>query len=129
MPLFTPSGRNRTHTVVGHTQEQVGFSAEAEEGVRRECGSGGRKGKPKRRHSGVGGGNKEDPIGREETSEAEHEREVPRRLGTRAEAGEVPEWLKSAVRNSTGGGSDQGRSHGVRETSTVNKDRGDERER
>lgn len=65
-------------------QEQVGFCAEAEEGGRRECGSGGRKGKPKRRHSGVGGGNKEDPIGREEASEAEHEREVPRRSGTRA---------------------------------------------
>lgn len=128
MPLFTPSGRNRTHAEVARTQEQVGFSAEAEEGERRECDSGGRKGKPKRRHSGARGGNKEDLIGREEASEAEHESEVPRRSGTRAEAGEVPEWLKSAVRNSTGGGSDQGRSHDVRETSTVNKDRGDERE-
>lgn len=125
--LFTPSGRNRTHAEVARMEEQVGFSTEAEEGesVAAEEEKGNQRGDT----VGAGGGNKEDPIGREEASEAEHEREVPRRSGTRAEAGEVPEWLKSAVRNSTGGGSDQGRSHDVRETSAVNKDRGDERER
>lgn len=36
MPLFTPSGRNRTHAEVARMQEQVGFSAEAEEGGRRK---------------------------------------------------------------------------------------------
>lgn len=60
---------------------------------------------------------------REEGCDARAEREVPRRSGTRAEAGEVPEWLKSPVRNSTGGGSDQSKSYDVQETSTVNKDR------
>lgn len=44
----------------------------------------------------------------------------------RAEAGEVPEWLKSLGRNSAGGGSDQRKSYDVQETSMVNKDKGDE---
>lgn len=62
-----------------------------------------------------GGGKKEDLIVREDVKEggrlrARAEREVPRRLGTRAEAGEVPEWLKSPERNSAGGGSDQRKS-------------------
>ena len=51
------------------------------------------------------------------------EGEVPCGLGTRAEAGEVPEWLKSPWRNSAGGGSDQRKSYDVQETSRVNKDR------
>lgn len=51
------------------------------------------------------------------------EREVSCRLGTRAGAGEVPEWLKSLGRNSAGGGSDQRKSYDVQETSMVNKDR------
>lgn len=49
------------------------------------------------------------------------ERELPRRLGTRAEAGEVPEWLKSPERNSAGGGRDQRKSYDVQETSTGNR--------
>lgn len=44
-------------------------------------------------------------------------------MGTRAEAGEMPEWLKSPGRNSAGGGSDQRKSYDVQETSVVNKDR------
>lgn len=70
------------------------------------------------------GGKKEDLIVREEVKDGGRaEREVPCRLGTRAEAGEVPEWLKSPGRNSAGGGSDQRKSHDVQETSMVNKDR------
>lgn len=51
--------------------------------------------------------------GRRRVFKAKHEREVPRRLGARAEAIEVPDWLTSAVRNSTGGGSCQSRSHDI----------------
>lgn len=61
-----------------------------------------------------------------EVSKAEHEREVPRRSGARAEAIEVPEWLTSAVRNSTGGGSRQSGSHDVwgrAPSAAVNKER------
>lgn len=99
-------------------REQVG------QGGRGECVSegGGRKSKEetqRRRRSGGGGGGgvEEEDLMREggvkEVSKAEHEREVPRRSGARAEAIEVPEWLTSAVRNSTGGGSRQSGSHDV----------------
>lgn len=49
--------------------------------------------------------------GLKEVSKAKHEREVPRCSGARAGAIEVPDWLTSAVRNSTGGGSRQSWSH------------------
>ncbi len=69
---------------------------------------------------------KKDVIVREEVKEvgsfARESKEVPRCSGTRAETGEVPEWLKSPGENSAGGGSDQTRSHDVQET-MVNKDR------
>lgn len=65
----------------------------------------------KRRHRG--GGGSDEGGGGGEVSKARHEREVPRRSGARAEAIEVPEWLTSAVRNSTGGGSRQSGSHDV----------------
>lgn len=54
--------------------------------------------------------------------EAEPKEKSPCRLGTRAAAGEVPEWLKSAGRNSAGGGSDQRKSYDVWEIAMVNKD-------
>lgn len=90
-------------------REQVG------QGGRGECVSeGGGGGKAKRRHRGGGGVEEEEDLMRGgEVSKAEHEREVPRRSGARAEAIEVPEWLTSAVRNSTGGGSRQSGSHDV----------------
>lgn len=52
-------------------------------------------------------------------SKAKHERKVPRRSGLRAEAIEVPDWLTSAVRNSTGGGSRQSWSHDIWEEGSL----------
>lgn len=63
---------------------------------------------------------------REEVSEREEdwnggaEGKPPCCSRTRAEAGEVPELLKSQAKSSTGGGSDQYESGDVQETSTVN---------
>lgn len=65
------------------------------------------------RGCGVGGGGSDEEGGLKEVSKAKHEREVPRRSGARAEATEVPDWLTSAVRNSTGGGSRQSWSHDI----------------
>lgn len=62
---------------------------------------------------GGGGGESEEEGGVREVSKAKHEREVPRCSGARAEAIEVPDWLTSAVRNSTGGGSRQSWSHDI----------------
>lgn len=109
-------------------REQVG------QGGRGECVSGGGRRKSKeetqsRRRSGGGkggGGGSDEGGGLKEVSKAEHEREVPRRSGARAEAIEVPEWLTSAVRNSTGGGSRQSGSHDVwgrAPSAAVNKER------
>lgn len=51
------------------------------------------------------------------------EREVPHRLGTRAEAVGVPEWFKSPGRNPAGGGSYQRKSYDVQETLCVKQRR------
>ena len=51
------------------------------------------------------------------------EREVPHRLGTRAEAVGVPEWFKSPGRNPAGGGSDQRKSYDVQDSLRVKQRR------
>lgn len=83
------------------------------------------KRRPRRETGGGGGEGCDEEGGLKEVSKAKHEREVPRGLGARAEAIEVPDWLTSVVRNSTGGGSRQSWSHdiwGRAPSMAVNKD-------